>query len=124
MKKIIVAILVLFILAGCNSYPFCQKAIVPGVVVDKTYREAYTTSSMDPHQSCSGSGKTRSCHTYYTYSTYHHPAVWSLVFTWNDKRYEREVGQGVYDNTKIGDWFNFDVCQDEIPTTPTPVYKG
>jgi len=78
---VVAVILLAFGLAGCGS---SSPTVNSGEVVSKNYRPAYTEHWMMPiaHTSCSNSGKSQSCTTFYTYipMTTKHPDRWTVIY--------------------------------------------
>ena len=105
MKKYLILLIALF-LVGCDLYPFCETVEAQGVVVDKSYQAPYDSSSME----CMARDSKYNCQVW-TVKTTHHSASYTLFILYNDNRYIRSVGQGLYESVAIEGWVSFQVCK-------------
>lgn len=110
MRKLLLITFLLLTLALTACTPPLEK----GYVYAKQYDPAWTQLMMIPHSECYGTGASRECTTYYTYTPVYHPEQWLLDITSCNADQTKncdtnviEVDAGTYDNAYIGQYVDF-----------------
>lgn len=114
MKKICIAILLVFVL----FLSACSPKITSGEVYDKEYREAFATVSIYPVVTYNGKTSTT---TYVPYTIYY-PERWVIfIRSFEDGEWITEdfyVSEAVYNSINIGDMFEYDENRGDLTDEP------
>ncbi len=107
MKKIIVLLFLLLLLAGCSS-------LEKGYVYDKIDFPAHWTWTQIAHTTCEKVGNSEECSTYYTPQMIYHPELLELAITnctpseqkvrTDCQMNEHYVNRDVFDKYHVGDY--------------------
>lgn len=114
MKKICIAILLVFIL----FLSACSPKITSGEVYDKEYREAFVTVSVYPVVTYNGKTSTTTMVPY----TVYYPERWVIfIKSFEDGEWITEdfyVSEAVYNSIRIGDMFEYDENRGDLTDEP------
>lgn len=114
MKKICIAILLVFVLL----LSACSPKITSGEVYDKEYREAFVTVSVYPVVTYNGKTSTTTMVPY----TVYYPERWVVfIKSFEDGEWITEdfyVSEAVYNSISIGDMFEYDENRGDLTDEP------